>query len=101
MKINSVSDLKSGSVADIFNAAKDGELDYASVFRSKQEEMTEKLEKGETEEKFQIGASEYTIKEWDRFMRTIDKAQEKIKGELEEREEKNEKKRLTKIMAER
>ena len=100
MRIDSVYGVKSSSVADIFEAGKRGELDYSAILKSKKEELKSKIENGDTEEKIPIGGSEFTIREWDKLMHTIDKAQDAIKDELEAREERLERERLKETLEE-
>ncbi len=100
MKIDTVYGVANSSTAEIFEAGKRGELDYSAILKSKKEELKNKIENGDTEEKIPIGGSEFTIKEWDRLMHTIDKAQDAIKDELEDREEKMEKERLKEALIE-
>ena len=53
----------------------------------KKKEIAKKLENGETEPKFSIGAGSYTVNEWDRLIARIDKNIEAIKEEQEQRNE--------------
>lgn len=60
----------------------------------KKKEIAKKLENGETEPKFSIGAGCYTVNEWDRLIARIDKNIEAIKEEQEQRKEQMEKEAL-------
>lgn len=46
------------------------------LIREKMEELYEKIKKGETEQSFQIGASSFTIKEWEKFIQRFDESEE-------------------------
>ena len=87
MNINSIQGIKNASVSDIFAAGKKGELDYASIFRSKKEEIEGKIERGELEEKIQIGASAFSAKEWDRLMDNIDRVQQLVRERIDKETE--------------
>lgn len=62
----------------------------------KKKEIAKKLENGETEPSFSIGAQSFTVKEWDRLIAKIDKNIEAIREEQEQRKEKLEKEALEK-----
>ncbi|MCM1136224.1 MAG: hypothetical protein NC400_11710 [Clostridium sp.] len=67
-----------------------GGLDTAQMMqeiRGKREELYRKIVKGETEQKFQIGAEAYTVKEWKRLLDRFDETQEDVKEALEEEKE--------------
>lgn len=53
-------------------------------FAEHMQEMFDKLKRGETQPVYQIGAQSFTLKEWERFLENIDKAQEAIKQALAE-----------------
>lgn len=59
--------------------------------KQKRDEIYEKLQNGETEESFVIGAGSYTIREWDSFIKqldkTIDEAKEEMRAEIQKRKE--------------
>lgn len=59
--------------------------------KQKRDEIYEKLQNGETEESFAIGAGSYTIREWDSFIKqldkTIDEAKEEMRAEIQKRKE--------------
>lgn len=48
------------------------------------QEMFDKLERGETQPVYQIGAQAFTLDEWDKFLANFDEAQEAIRAALEE-----------------
>lgn len=62
--------------------------DYRATFLEKMEELKTKIENGETETTFQIGAQSFTLKEWDRFLKRFDSLEEKIQELTQERIEK-------------
>lgn len=64
--------------------------------RKKIEELYDKVKKGETEQSFQIGASSFTLKEWERFIERFDKVQEELEELIREARE-----MMRKEMAER
>lgn len=60
----------------------------SSEIRSKIQELQEKILKGETQQSFQIGASSFTIKEWERFLNRFDDTEEDVMEQLKEAREK-------------
>lgn len=89
------------SVKDIIDRIKDiGEMDTADkmdVIGKRKREIVEKVRRGETETSIPIGAQSYTMKQWNKMMRSVDKAiddmQERIRKDEEEQERKIKKKR--------
>ena len=59
--------------------------DLLNCVNNRKNEIAEKLKSGETEEEFMIGASSYTIKEWDNLINKIDKNMEENKEQQEEK----------------
>ena len=57
---------------------------FLDTFKELKEEMREKIENGEKEESFDIGAQSFTLKEWDTFIQKFDKAEETIQREIKE-----------------
>ncbi len=53
----------------------------------KKKEIKQKLQNGETEPSFSIGAGSFTVKEWDKLLSKVDKNNEAICKEQEERKE--------------
>lgn len=53
----------------------------------KKNEIQRKLQKGETEPSFSIGAGSFTVKEWDKLLSKVDKNNEAVRKEQEERKE--------------
>lgn len=53
--------------------------------RDRKNEIYDKVQKGELEERFQIGSQSYTVKEWNRLMDVFDASQDKFKALLEEK----------------
>lgn len=54
------------------------------MIKEKMEELYEKIKKGETEQSFQIGASSFTIKEWEKFMEKFDESEEEVEKLMKE-----------------
>ncbi|MBO5055303.1 MAG: hypothetical protein J6C64_02975 [Lachnospiraceae bacterium] len=54
------------------------------MIKEKMEELYEKIKKGETEQSFQIGASSFTIKEWEKFMEKFDESEEEVEKLIKE-----------------
>lgn len=48
--------------------------------------LNEKVQNGETEQSFQIGAQSFTIKQWERMMEEFDAAQEEIREQQRSRQ---------------
>ncbi|MDE7478388.1 MAG: hypothetical protein K2M91_10635 [Lachnospiraceae bacterium] len=59
--------------------------------RDKKDEIAKKVQNGETEPSFSIGAGSFTIKEWDKLMDKVDKNLDAVKQEQEQRKEAREK----------
>lgn len=55
--------------------------------QGRKKELYTKILKGETQQKFQIGAGEYTEKEWKRMLDKFDETQDEIREALEEEKE--------------
>ena len=62
----------------------------------KKNEIEKKLQNGETEPTFTIGARSYTAKEWDKLIDKVDKNLEAVRKEQEQRKEAQEKEALEK-----
>jgi predicted nucleic acid-binding Zn-ribbon protein len=60
-------------------------LDYIAQTKS---DMLEKLKNGETEPKFKIGSGEYTVSEWNKMIKKLDKVIDDVKEKVDEEEEK-------------
>lgn len=60
----------------------------------RKKEIERKLQDGETEPTFSIGASSFTVKEWDKLLDKVDKNNEAVRKEQEERKEALEKEAL-------
>ena len=58
------------------------------MLRDKIEEMYEKLQNGDVEQSFQIGAQSFTLKEWDRFLEKFDNIEDAIREMIEQELEK-------------
>lgn len=57
------------------------------MIKEKMEELYEKIKKGETEQSFQIGASSFTIKEWEKFIEKFDESEEEVEKLIKEARE--------------
>lgn len=55
--------------------------------RERMSEIYEKVKRGETEQKFQIGASSFTLKEWKSFIEKFDESEEEIEKQIKEARE--------------
>ncbi len=82
----SVNSVSSHPQADNYKSEKAGknESDVTSFMEAiaqKKAEIFKKVKNGETEESFQIGGAEYTLKEWEKMLKTVDAA---IDSETEE-----------------
>ncbi len=66
----------------------------------KKNEIEKKLQNGETEPTFTIGARSYTEKEWDKLIDKVDKNLEAVRKEQEQRKEAQEKEALEKSVLE-
>lgn len=55
--------------------------------QGRKKELYTKILKGETQQKFQIGAGEYSEKEWKRMLDKFDETQDEIREALEEEKE--------------
>lgn len=65
----------------------------------KKNEIEKKLQNGDTEPAFTIGARSYTAKEWDKLIDKVDKNLEAVRKEQEQRKEAQEKEALEKKAA--
>mgnify|MGYP003310234977 CR=1 FL=1 len=68
--------------------------EYMEFIRKHIEEMQEKLDNGEVNETFQIGAKSFTLEEWKKLLEEFDSIQEILKELMKERHEKLEQQRL-------
>lgn len=66
----------------------------------KKNEIEKKLQNGETEPTFTIGARSYTAKEWDKLIDKVDKNLEAVRKDQEQRKEAQEKEALEKSVLE-
>lgn len=86
------------SILDFMGEEEDT-VDKMDVIRKRKEEIVDKVRRGETETSIPIGAGSYTMKQWNKMMRSLDKAiddmQERIRGD----EEKAKKKRNDPVTA--
>lgn len=59
-------------------------MDYQEFFQNKINEIYEKVQNGETEPSFQIGAQSFTEKEWDEFLEKFDAFEEAMRELMQE-----------------
>jgi len=57
-------------------------MDLMQYIRMYRNAIYDKLQKGETEESFQIGAGSYTIKEWNRMLQRFDAIEDQMREEM-------------------
>lgn len=74
-------------------------VDKMDVIRKRKEEIVEKVRRGETETSIPIGAGSYTMRQWSRMMRSLDKAIDDIQENIRKDEERYEKKRNDPVTA--
>ncbi len=81
-----------------------GEMDTADkmeFIRQRKGEIVEKAKRGETEPSIPTGAASYTLKQWNKMMRSVDKAiddmQERIREDEEKQEQKMEERRSSAV----
>lgn len=72
---------------NVNTAAKMTRSELMECISNRKSEIAHKLETGETEPAFAIGAESYTCKEWDNLIRKFDKTLDAIKEEQEQRKE--------------
>lgn len=64
--------------------------DYRAFLKQKTEEILAKLQNGDTEIAYQIGARFFTEKEWDAMLAEFDSVQDELRELMRERHEKQE-----------
>lgn len=77
------------------SAAANGDIqkefkDVFQDFKDMESEMAEKIKNNEMQPKIKTGAAEYTVKDWNKLMKTVDKAIDAIKEGNEKEKEKQE-----------
>ena len=77
---------KSG--VDVIDA--DESMDYAKILEEKIHEIFVKIQNGDTEPTYQIGAQSFTEKEWEEFLDKFDTTQEAIQELVKEEQERKE-----------
>lgn len=101
-KLNEIEDDKNADPESAeANDAVEETQDAMQKIKDYKESIYQKVINGDTEQKFQIGAEELSIKEWDRVLEDFDKAEDKIKNEIKEEIEKRREKELTEEQLER
>lgn len=87
------------TLTDNNKIAKEKKEDYQKILHEKIQEMFKKIQNGETEPSYQIGALSFTEKEWDIFLEKFDSLQDAIKKLVKAEQEKKE--QLEEIIAEK
>lgn len=54
-------------------------IGYQNILQERIQELSEKIQNGETEPSYQIGAQSFSLKEWDEFLAQFDSVEEDIK----------------------
>lgn len=93
------------SIKDIIDRITDGDemstADKMDIISRRKREIVEKVKRGETETSIPIGAQSFTLKQWNKMMRSVDKAiddmQDRIRKDEEEQERQVKKKRSNTI----
>lgn len=73
--------------------------DKMDIIRKRKEEIADKVRRGETEPSIPIGAASYTMKQWNKMMRGLDKAIDDMQERIRKDAEKAEKKRKDPVTA--
>ena len=79
---------------DIGQIAEMSRQELMNCINEKKKEIAKKVQNGETEPSFSIGAQSYTVREWDRLIAKVDKNNEEVRKEQEQRREDLEKEAL-------
>lgn len=69
------------------------------IIRKRKEEIIDKVRRGETEPSIPIGAGSYTMKQWNKMMRGLDKAIDDMQERIRKDAERAEKKRKDPVTA--
>lgn len=85
---------------DVSKIADMSRQELMACITEKKNEIEKKLQNGETEPTFTIGARSYTAKEWDKLIDKVDKNLEAVRKEQEQRKEAQEKEALEKSILE-
>lgn len=73
--------------------------DYQKLLKDKIDELMAKIQKGDTETTYQIGAQSFTEEEWNEFLESFDSVEEAIKELMKEEQEIIESKQVQKEQA--
>lgn len=63
-------------------------IGYQNILQERIQELSEKIQNGETEPSYQIGAQSFSLKEWDEFLAKFDSVEEAIRELMREEQEK-------------
>ena len=86
------------SIRDFIGKEEDAD-DKMDIIRKRKEEIVDKVRRGETETSIPIGAGSYTMKQWNKMMRGLDKAIDDMQERIRKDEERVEKKRKDPVTA--
>lgn len=84
---------KTGAVSIAYTGKKEAQeetTDYEKLLQEKIKEILLKIENGDTEPSYQIGAQSFTEKEWEKFMDQFDSVEEAVKELMKEEQEEKE-----------
>lgn len=80
---------EAAEAADAAESESGEALEVVEMIRKHIDELMEKIEDGDTEPRFQLGARSYTIREWEDFLKKFDSVQDAIRqmtrAQIEER----------------
>ncbi len=88
----------SKSIRDFLGKEEDAD-DKMDIIRKRKEEIVDKVRRGETETSIPIGAGSYTMKQWNKMMRGLDKAIDDMQERIRKDEEKAREKRNDPVTA--
>jgi len=88
----------SKSIQDFIGKEEDTD-DKMDIIRKRKEEIIDKVRRGETEPSIPIGAGSYTMKQWNKMMRGLDKAIDDMQERIRKDAERAEKKRKDPVTA--
>lgn len=58
-------------------------LDFKAIIDQHIDEMSDKIKRGDIQQKFAIGSQEFTLEEWDKLLNQFDEAEKAIIEEVE------------------
>lgn len=81
---------KLNGLTSVSDADTEESMDYAKILKEKINEIFVKIQNGDTEPTYQIGAQSFTEKEWDEFLEKFDSIEEAIQELMREEKERKE-----------